>query len=132
MWTVLGGGFISAIGSGLTLPCLFIYAHEVRHLSYGLAGLVISTVALASLAGNPAGGAAADRWTPRRALTAALIVAAAGSIALALAHSAPALFASAALLGLGMAVIWPAQDALLAASPARPSVRRCSRFATRP
>ncbi len=114
VWTVLGGDFISAIGSGLTLPCLFIYAHEVRHLSYGLAGLVISTVALASLAGNPAGGAAADRWTPRRALMAGLIVAAAGSIALALAHSATALFASAALLGLGVAVIWPAQDALLA------------------
>ncbi len=123
VWTVLGGDFISAIGSGLTLPCLFIYAHEVRHLSYGLAGLVISTVALASLAGNPAGGAAADRWTPRRALMAGLVVAAAGSIALALAHSATALFASAALLGLGVAVIWPAQDALLASltSPAERS-----------
>ena len=29
---VLGGDFISAVGSGLTLPCLFIYAHQVRDL----------------------------------------------------------------------------------------------------
>ena len=67
-WVVLGGDFASAVGSGLTLPCLFIYAHQVRHLSYGMAGLVVATIALASLAGNPLGGAAADRWTPRRAL----------------------------------------------------------------
>jgi len=29
-WVVLGGDFISAVGSGLTLPFLFIYAHRVR------------------------------------------------------------------------------------------------------
>src|SRR5262249_39370950 len=30
-WTVLGGDFASAVGSGLTLPFLFVYAHHVRH-----------------------------------------------------------------------------------------------------
>ena len=113
-WIVLGGDFVSALGSGLTLPCLFIYAHQVRQLGYGTAGLVVSTIAVASLAGNPAGGALADRWTPRRALMAGLVIAAAGSVALALAHTAAALFGAAGLLGLGVAVVWPAQDALLA------------------
>jgi MFS family permease len=113
-WVVLGGDLISAVGSGLTLPCLFIYAHRVRDLSYGTAGLVVATIALASLAGNPLGGAAADRWTPRRALMAGLTVAAAGSAALAFAHTTAALFGAAGLLGLGVAVCWPAQDALLA------------------
>ena len=89
-WVVLGGDFVSAVGSGLTLPFLFIYAHQVRDLSYGTAGLVVSTIALASLVGNPVGGAAADRWTPRRALMAGLVVAAAGSVALALAQTAAA------------------------------------------
>src|SRR5260370_10023450 len=113
-WAVLGGDFGSAAGSGLTLPCLFIYAHRVRDLSYGTAGLVVATIALASLIGNPAGGAAADRWTPRRALMGGLVVAAAGSAALALAHTAAGLFGAAGLLGVGVSVIWPAQDALLA------------------
>ena len=57
-WVVLGGDFVSAVGSGLTLPCLFIYAHQVRHLSYGVAGLVVSTIALASLRAIRPGG----RW----------------------------------------------------------------------
>jgi MFS family permease len=113
-WVVLGGDFISAVGSGLTLPFLFIYAHRVRDLSYGTAGLVVATIALASLAGNPLGGAAADPWTPRRALMAGLVLAAAGSAALAFAPTAIALFGAAGLLGLGVSMIWPAQDALLA------------------
>src|SRR5260370_12809901 len=129
-WVVLGGDFVSAIGSGLTLACLFLYAHQVRHLSYGTAGLVVATIALASLAGNPLGGAAADRWTPRRALTAGLIVAAAGSAAPAFAHSAVALFGAAAPLGLGVAVIWPAPDALLARLPIAPE--RAAVFSVRP
>jgi MFS family permease len=72
--------------------------------------LVVSMIALASLAGNPIGGMLADRWTPRRALMAGLAVAAAGSVALALARTAPELFAAAGLLGLGVSVIWPAQE----------------------
>ena len=88
-WVVLGGDFLSAIGSGLTLPWLFVYAHQVRHLGYGTAGLVVAAVALASLAGNPLGGVLADRLTARRAVMAGLVVAAAGSVALAVARSAP-------------------------------------------
>jgi MFS family permease len=113
-WVVLGGDFVSALGSGLTLPFLFVYAHQVRGLSDGTAGLVIATIALASLAGNPVGGVLADRWTPRRAVMAGLVVAAAGALALAVARSPAALFGAAALAGLGASVIWPAQDALLA------------------
>ena len=131
-WLVLGGGFASAVGSGLTLPCLFIYAHQVRHLSYGMAGLVVATVALASLAGNPLAGLAADRWTPRRALMAGLVIAAAGSVALAVAGTAAALFGAAALTGLGVSVLWPAEDALLAslAGPAQLSAVFSVRHAT--
>jgi MFS family permease len=121
-WIVLSGDFASAIGSGLTLPCLFIYAHQVRHLSYGAAGLVLATVALASLAGNPMGGMLADRLTAPRALMAGLVVAAAGSVAVAVARSPAELFGAAALLGLGVSVIWPAQDTLLA-SVAGPGAR---------
>jgi MFS family permease len=131
-WVVLGADFVSAIGTGTTLPCLFIYAHQVRHLSYGTAGLVVSTTALLSLAGNPAGGALSDRWTARRALMAGLVIAAAGSAALALAHSAAALFVAAGTVGFGVAMAWPAQNALLAglAGPAASSTVFSVRHAT--
>ncbi len=131
-WVVLGGDFVSAIGSGLTLPCLFVYAHQVRHLGYGTAGLVVAAVALASLAGNPLGGVLADRLTAPRAVIAGLVVAAAGSVAVAFARSATELFGAACLLGLGVSVIWPAQDALLAnaAGPAGRSAVFSVRHAT--
>ena len=121
-WVVLGGDFANSVGSGLTLPFLFVYAHQIRHLSDGVSGLVFPTIALASLVGNPLGGALADRWTPRRALMAGLAIAAAGSAALALARTVAELFAAAGLLGLGVALIWPARDALLA-SLAGPAAR---------
>jgi len=121
-WMVLGGDFANSVGSGLTLPFLFVYAHQIRHLSDGTSGLVVPTIALASLAGNPLGGVLADRWTPRRALMAGLAAAAVASAALALARTAAELFAAAGLLGLGVAVIWPARDALLA-SLAGPTAR---------
>jgi MFS family permease len=113
-WVVLSGDFISAVGSGLTLPLLFIYAHRIRDLSYGVSGLVVAMIALASLIGNPLGGAMADRWSPRRALMAGLVINAAGAVALALAHNEAELFGATAIVGLGASIIWPAQDALLA------------------
>lgn len=113
-WIVLGGDALSALGSGLTLPFLFVYLHQVRGLGAGLAGLALSTVALAGLAGNPLGGTLSDRVGPRAALAAGLIAAAAGSVALAAADGATAAFAAVAVLGLGAGVIWPAQDTLLA------------------
>jgi MFS family permease len=111
---VLGGDFVSAIGTGLTQPCLFVYAHLVHHLSYAAAGLVVAAIAFASLAGNPLGGALADRWTPQRAAIVGLLTSAAGSVSIAFAGSAATLFAAACLFGLGASVTWPAQDTLLA------------------
>ncbi|HET7018790.1 MAG TPA: MFS transporter [Streptosporangiaceae bacterium] len=113
-WVVLSGDFLSAVGSGLTLPLLFIYAHRIRDLSYGVSGLVVATIALASLVGNPLGGAMADRWSPRRALMIGLVISAAGSAALAFARNEAELFGATAIVGLGASIIWPAQDALLA------------------
>ncbi|HEY3905430.1 MAG TPA: MFS transporter [Streptosporangiaceae bacterium] len=113
-WVVLSGDFISAVGSGLTLPLLFIYAHRIRDLSYGISGLVVAMIALASLIGNPLGGAMADRWSPRRALMLGLVINAAGAVALALARNEAELFGATAIVGLGASIIWPAQDALLA------------------
>ncbi|HEX9622730.1 MAG TPA: MFS transporter [Streptosporangiaceae bacterium] len=113
-WVVLSGDFISAVGSGLTLPLLFIYAHRIRDLSYGTSGLVVAMIAVASLIGNPLGGAMADRWSPRRTLMVGLVINAAGAVALALARNEAELFGATAIVGLGASIIWPAQDALLA------------------
>ena len=113
-WLVLGGDALSAAGSGLTLPFLLVYLHQVRGISYGLAGLAVSALAFASIFGNLLGGALTDRFGARQALMGGLVAAAAGPLAMAYAQSAWEAFAAAALIGFGAGVIWPSQDALLA------------------
>jgi MFS family permease/tetratricopeptide (TPR) repeat protein len=113
-WLVLGGDALSAVGSGLTLPFLLVYLHRVRGVELGVAGLILATVAAAGLVGNPAGGWLADRFGARRAVIVGLLLAAVGTAAIAIVHSAWQGFAAAGLYGLGMALLWPAEDALLA------------------
>ena len=113
-WLVLGGDALSAVGSGLTLPFLLVYLHQVRGIGYGLAGLAVSSLAFGSVFGNLFSGVLTDRFGARQALMGGLAVAAAGPLAMAYAQSAWQAFAAAALIGFGAGVIWPSQDALLA------------------
>ncbi len=113
-WVVLGGDALSAIGSGLTLPFFLVYLHRVRGIGLGQAGLILATIAAAGLLGNPAGGWLADRIGPRRSVVAGLVVTAAGTLGFAVVHTAATGFATAAVYGLGMSVLWPAEDAMLA------------------
>ncbi|MFD7700883.1 MFS transporter [Streptomyces caelestis] len=128
-WLVLGGDALSALGSGLTLPFLLVYLHTVRGIATGYAGLAVATLAAAGLVGNPLGGWLADRRTPRLTLILGLFTAAAGAVALANVHSLWQAFAATGLVGLGAAVIWPAQDALLATLT--PLTHRSTVFAAR-
>jgi MFS family permease len=113
-WLILGGDALSAVGSGLTLPFFVVYLHRVRGIDLATTGLILATIAVAGLFGNPLGGWLADRIGARRAVVLGLVVAAAGTVAIAAVHSPRQGFAAAALYGIGMAVLWPAEDALLA------------------
>ncbi|MGW3137754.1 MFS transporter [Streptomyces sp. NPDC001139] len=129
VWWVLGADWLSAVGSGLTLPFLMVYFHAVRHLGLGTAGAAVATFALAGLAGNPLGGAWADRFGPRRVLAAGWAVAGSGAVAIALVSTPWQAFAAAGLAGLGAALALPALDTLLAGLV--PSQQRSNVFALR-
>ncbi len=128
-WILLGGDALSAVGSGLTLPFFLVYLNRVRGIDLGLAGLALSTIALAGLLGNPVGGSLSDRVGARRTLVFGLLVATAGALSVAFVHQVWQAFAAAGLVGFGAAVIWPAQDSLLA-TLVRPE-QRSSVFAVR-
>ena len=113
-WVVLGGDMLSAMGSGLTLPFFLVYLNRIRGIDLAIAGLALSTVALVGFVGNPLGGWLTDRVGAKGALVAGLVVATAGAFLVTLVREPWQAFASAAVVGLGAAVIWPAQDALLA------------------
>jgi MFS family permease len=128
-WVLLGGDSLSALGTGLTLPFLLVYLHQVRGIDLELAGLALSTVALAGLAGNPVGGSLSDRLGARNTLIFGLLVASAGAATIALVRETWQAFGAVAVVGFGAAVIWPAQDSLLASVVA--PEQRSSAFAVR-
>jgi MFS family permease len=111
---LLGGECLAAVGSGLTLPFLLVYLHRVRGIDMELAGLAMACLGAAGFLGNPLGGSLSDRIGPRRTLVGGLIVLSAGALAVALVQISWHAFAAVALMGLGWAVVMPAQDALLA------------------
>ena len=113
-WVVLVGDAVSAIGTGLTLPFLIIYFHDVRGIDLALAGFALSMVGFASLVGNPTGGALADRLGARRTLILGTLISAAGAMAIALVREPWHAFLASATVGLGAAIAWPARDSFLA------------------
>jgi MFS family permease len=126
---VLGGDFLSALGSGLTIPFFLVYLHRVRGMDFEIAGLALSTIALAGFVGNPIGGALSDRIGPRNSLVLGLVCTAAGACAVAFVAEPWHALGAAALEGVGAAIVWPSQDALLA-SVVEPR-QRSSAFAVR-
>jgi MFS family permease len=126
-WVLLGGVALSALGSGLTLPFLLVYLDHVRGMSVAVAALAVSTIALAGLVGNPLGGWLADRLGARDAVALGLVLAAAGAFGLALVREPWHAFVAAGVVGVGAAIVWPAQDALLASLV--PSEQRSGGFA---
>jgi MFS family permease len=112
--TILVGDAVSALGSGMSLPFMLVYLHQVRSIDIATASLALSTIALASFIGNPLGGWLSDRLGPRAALAVGLVSSAAGVATLGWATGAPVAFPAAAMLGLGNSIAWPAFDTLLA------------------
>ncbi|RHW23400.1 MFS transporter [Nocardioides immobilis] len=111
---MLGGDALSAVGSGMTLPFLLVYLSQVRGIDVGVAGLAVATVALAGFAGNPVGGWLSDVIGSRRALVCGLLVSAVGAFTVTLVRDPWHAFAASAVVGVGLALVTPAQDALLA------------------
>ena len=124
---VLVGDLLSAVGSGLVLPFLFVYLSHVRGLGPGVAGIAVGLVAVGALVANPLAGRAVDAWGSRPVLQCGLVLAASGDLLLVRAHSPLTAGLSTALFGLGAGMILPALHSLLAA--AAPPEHRPAAFA---
>jgi MFS family permease len=111
---MLLGISLFSLGTGLTLPFLFVYLHDVRGISTPVVGLVIGWVALAGLAAAPLWGTAIDRFGPRSMLLTSLSVESLAVFLLAFVTDVPQAFGVATLLAIGGAGAWPSQAALLA------------------
>ncbi|WP_212828378.1 MFS transporter [Catellatospora sp. TT07R-123] len=109
----LVGTLFSSLGRGLTLPFLFIYLTEVRHLPGSSVGLAIGWFGLLTLLLSPLGGALIDRYGARRVVLPALALSSLGSGSLALVGTVWQAFAALTVCGLGGATIWAGQNTIM-------------------
>ena len=115
VWALELGGVVNAFGNGFVYPFLFIYLHNVRGFALGVSGLVVATNAAVALVAGAPGGAAADRFGPKRTLGTSLALLAVGFALFPLIRAPWHAFCLTALVGLANGFFWPSYHALLAA-----------------
>ncbi|MFJ9612967.1 MFS transporter [Streptomyces noursei] len=102
------GNALSAFGSGFTVPYLYVYVANVRHLGANTAGAVLAMLAISALIVLPLTGRVIDRRGPLPVAVVGTVSAAVGSLGIGLSATEPMVIASAVALGAGIAVIQPA------------------------
>ncbi|HEU5245345.1 MAG TPA: MFS transporter [Gaiellaceae bacterium] len=121
------GALVNAFGNGVVLPFLLIYLHDVRGISFGLAGSAAAVQSAAALASGFLGGTLSDRLGPKRVLLGALAVMTVAFALMPLIRTAWEAFAIYTFWGVGSGSFWPSQSALLAALT--PATRRAPAYA---
>jgi MFS family permease len=123
---------VNMIGSGALFGFVLIYFHEVRGISLGQAGLAVGSMSFAMVLCTPVAGFFSDHFGARRVLVAGCLTSIVAGALYSVVDSFPEALAVSALLGVGNALWFPAQSALLSliVQPhERPAVSAFSRAA---
>ena len=121
------GALVNAFGNGVVLPFLLIYLHNVRGISFGLAGTAAAVQSAAALGSGFLGGTLSDRIGPKRVLLGSLAVMTVAFALMPLIRTAWDAFPIYILWGIGSGAFWPSQSALLAGLT--PAERRAPAYA---
>jgi MFS family permease len=113
-WRLIAGMGAGCMGTGFAYSFLVIYLHYERGLGLGLAAASLSLVAVGGLVVAPLLGILVDRYGPRAALVAALLVSAVGCVLLATVSEAWEALCVALVFGIGSVSIDAPEMALLA------------------
>ncbi|MFD4987488.1 MFS transporter [Streptomyces sp. NPDC058374] len=101
---------VNAAGSGVVLPLLVVYLHEMRGLSLTAATGAVAATSVGALVGGPLAGWVSDRFGRVTAVWAALVCAALGAVGYALCDTPTTALAAGFVQGLGVggAITWNA------------------------
>jgi MFS family permease len=108
----LGFAF-SALGSGLTMPFLYVYLSEVRGFETSTVGWVFAWMGLLGFVTAPIGGSLIDRFGPRPVMIVGLVVEAICTTSLGYVETPLQGFVVASFIVIGTVGLWPAATAML-------------------
>jgi MFS family permease len=104
-WLVVAANGLSLVGSGLTMPFLIVYLHDVRGIGLAAAGTALGAIGVATLVATPSAGTFIDRVGAPPALAIGLV---AGGLGI-----GGFIFVDSALEALGPALVFGAAGALM-------------------
>ena len=102
------------LGTGLVLPFLVVYLHEIRGFSLSDVGLLIGLGPLIGFLIVGPGGAAIDTYGARRVILFSTVLLIAGDVVLAFASTLPLAVVAVSLQGVAWGIEWPASQSLIA------------------
>jgi MFS family permease len=105
---------INMVGSAELFGFVLIYFHEVRGISLSQAGFAVGAMSFTMVLGTPLAGSLSDRFGARRVLTAGCLMSILAGSLYAFVTTFPEALAVSVLLGVGNALWFPSQAALLA------------------
>ena len=114
VWLIQAGGVVNSLGNGIVIPFVVIYLHNVRGISFSLAGLALAFGGVAALGTGWVAGSTVDRIGGRNTLLLGLLLQAVAFALFPLIRAPWHAFALLALEGAGTACFWPGQSTLLA------------------
>jgi MFS family permease len=106
---------VQFLGTGLVLPFLVVYLHEIRGFSLSDVGLLIGLGPLLGFVAVGPGGTIIDRYGARVVMLAAMAMEVFADVALTLASTLPIAMVAVALQGAAFGVEWPAVQSMIAA-----------------
>lgn len=103
----------SAVGTGLVLPFMVVYLHEVRDIPLEAVGLLLAYQAGLGIAIVPPIGALIDRIGPRLVYASSMVALMIGDVLISQATTVLTAAVAFTFLGYGFGVIWPATGAMI-------------------
>ncbi len=103
----------SSLGTGLVLPFMVVYLHEVRGIPLEVVGLLLALQAGLGIVVVPPIGALIDRIGPRLVYVSSMVTLVIGDVLVSQATTVPAAVVAFVFLGYGFGVIWPASGAMI-------------------
>ena len=103
----------SAVGTGLVLPFMVVYLHEVRDFPLEVVGLLLALQAGIGIAVVPPIGALIDRIGPRLVYASSMVTLVIGDVLISQTTTVVGAVVAFTFLGYGFGVIWPASGAMI-------------------
>jgi MFS family permease len=105
---------VQFLGTGLVLPFLVVYLHEIRGFSLGDVGLLIGLAPLMGFVAVGPGGAVIDKYGARVVMLFTMCLEVLADVALTFASHLPIAVLAVALQGIAFGIEWPAVQSLIA------------------